>query len=207
MIAATDAGARITTTLEGSAASFELSGKGDYRDITASREFMLHSDDPVMLGSVSPSQDAAGVPRGLPGGDPSFLVVPPVEQYRPGYVFLTPDKYRFDFVRVIAPPDAYIVFDGRVLADEPGCRVVPGDGLTAEERGAPEPRFVVYRCQLSFPVIDPEASGSGLSDGRQNDGVHRLDADRAVGLLVDGFDSYVSYAYAAGTALAQIVPE
>jgi hypothetical protein len=41
----------------------------------------------------------------------------------------------------------------------------------------------------------------------QNDGVHRLEATRPVGLLVDGFDSFVSYAYAGGTELNQIVPE
>ena len=60
-----------------------------------------------------PSQEAAGVPAGFPGGDPSFLIIPPVEQFRDTYVFLTPDSYAFDFLRIIAPPDANILLDGQ----------------------------------------------------------------------------------------------
>jgi len=41
----------------------------------------------------------------------------------------------------------------------------------------------------------------------QNDGVHRGEASAKVGVAVDGFDSYVSYAYAAGTELELIVPK
>ena len=65
----------------------------------------------------------------------------------------------------------------------------------------------MHRCQLSFPVIDPTKETDKLSPGLQNDGVHRIDANQRVGVLVDGFDAYVSYAYAAGTELNQIVPE
>jgi hypothetical protein len=70
------------------------------------------------------------------------------------------------------------------------------------------PPFVVYRCQLGFPIIDPsKTSPDNLKPGIQNDGVHRIDSDRKLGVLVDGFDAFVSYAYAAGTELQQIVPE
>jgi hypothetical protein len=46
-----------------------------------------------------------------------------------------------------------------------------------------------------------------VSSGLQNDNVHRLVASKPVGVLVDGFDAFVSYAYAAGTELEFIVPE
>jgi hypothetical protein len=38
----------------------------------------------------------------------------------------------------------------------------------------------------------------------QNDGVHRITASLPVGVIVWGFDAYVSYAYAAGTELREI---
>jgi hypothetical protein len=38
----------------------------------------------------------------------------------------------------------------------------------------------------------------------QHDGVHRINASQPVGVIVWGFDSYVSYAYAAGTDLREI---
>ena len=206
IIAVTDAGANVTTTLGGANKTIMLSYKGDFADIETTRDFSFDSDEPVMLGNVSPSQRAANISRGLPGGDPSFLVVPPVEQFRSSYVFLTPDKYSFDFIRVIAPPDATIVFDGRPLEDLPGCETAPADGLDEQARGSPDPPFVVHRCQLSFPIVDPIEGTTGLEPGLQNDGVHRIDSDRKIGVLVDGFDSFVSYAYAAGTELVEIIP-
>jgi hypothetical protein len=45
-----------------------------------------------------------------------------------------------------------------------------------------------------------------LSSGAQHDGVHRVLSDHPVGVIVDGFDYFVSYAYAAGTELSFIVP-
>jgi hypothetical protein len=209
IIAVTEAGARVTTTLPGDQRVLALPTRGAYADIESSVDFMVESDEPVMLGSVSPSQEAAGIMRGLPGGDPSFLIVPPIEQYRSNYVFLTPDKYSFDFVRVIAPPEASVLFDGVPLETLPGCTRVAADGLTEQARGSPTPPFYVFRCQLSFPRIDPNAEDpeAMLLPGNQNDGVHRIDASHDIGLLVDGFDAFVSYAYAGGTELEQIVPE
>jgi IgGFc binding protein len=207
VIAATDGGAHVTTTLGGQWATVDLAGFGSFADLTSTHEFMLESDKPVMLESVSASQEACGIPTGLPGGDPSSLIVPPLEQFRKNYVFLTPDKYNFDFVRIVAPPDATVVFDGTPVSEINGCSVVAADGLTAEQRGSATPPMVVWRCQLSFPVVDPTKKIDKTSPGLQNDGVHRIDADEPVGVLVEGFDSYVSYAYAAGTELNQLVPE
>ncbi|HLV21833.1 MAG TPA: IgGFc-binding protein [Polyangiaceae bacterium] len=212
VLAVTPAGARVRTTLTGDQGAFELSGRGAFRTLTATRDFMVDSDQPVMLASVSPSQEAAGIPRplpgraSLPGGDPSLLIIPPVEQFRANYVFLTPDKYSFDFIRVIAEPGTTVRLDGVPLSQVTGCTTAPGDGLTPAERGEPDPPFVVHRCQLSFPVIDPFDSGEVVvRPGRQNDGVHILEANGRVGLLVDGFDAFVSYAYAGGTELEEIV--
>jgi hypothetical protein len=213
LIAATDAGARVTTTLTGDYARFELPNKASFIDIEASEHFALQSDAPVMLAAISPSQDAAGIPSRLPGGDPSLLIVPPIEQFRSTYVFLTPDKYAFDFVRVIARADASILFDGEALDALDGCETLPitlpdGLGTAPDSVGELAQSWVVHSCQLSFPRIDPDQSApASVSLGLQNDGVHRIVASSPVGVLVDGFDSFVSYAYAAGTELEFIVPE
>ena len=208
-IAATEAGAQLRVTIPGvGPQTVTLPEQGDSIEIVSPVHFVIESDNPIMLGSVSPSQGAASVPRGLPGGDPSFMIVPPVEQFRSSYVFLTPDKYMFDFIRIIAPPDTEMQFDGRPLDEALDCDRKAGDSLTEEERGADVPPFWVYSCQLSFPTVDTSLDAEAVvSEGLQNDGVHRLEATRPVGLLVDGFDSFVSYAYAGGTELTQIVPE
>jgi hypothetical protein len=206
VMATTTAGAYVTTSLE-NYPEFQLSGRGSNLLIESETHFVLESDQPVSVVNVSPSQLAAGVPSGLPGGDPSLIVVPPLEQLRASYVFLTPDKYSFDFVRIVAEPQAVIVFDGRYLEDFEGCTTAAAGSVKAEE-SAEATDWLVHSCQLSFPVVDPNAEApENLAPGSQNDGVHRIEADRPIGVLVDGFDSFVSYAYAAGTELTFIVPE
>jgi hypothetical protein len=206
VIATTARGARITTSLAGEQRTLTLKGLGDFANLTSTHHFTLDSDAPIQLSSMSPSQEDANLPTELPGGDPSLVIVPPIEQFRNSYVFLTPDKYHFDFLRIIATPDTAVALDGRLVATNPDCLEEPADGLTDTDRGGP-PAFVVYTCQLSFPKIDTrKPRPDNMSPGAQNDGVHRVLSDRPVGVLVDGFDHFVSYAYAAGTELSFIVP-
>jgi len=206
VIATTEAGANVETSLPGARSAFRLPGRGSFADIKSSTHFVLESDQPVMLMSTSPSQADANVPSSLPGGDPSTLMIPPIEQFRSSYVFLVPDKYNFDFLQIVASPAANIVLDGTPLPEVSGCASAPADGLTVQERGG-EPPFVVHTCQLSFPVFLPDKPRpENLLSGRQNDNVHRVEADEKVGVLVSGFDYFVSYAYAAGTELEFIVP-
>jgi IgGFc binding protein len=208
IVATTDAGARITTTLSGEYQSFELPNRGSFVTIASDHHFTLQSDSPITLGSVSPSQQDANVPSGLPGGDPSLIIMPPIEQYRTSYVFLTPDKYDFDFVRIIAPRAATVLLDSQAVQQIDGCHVADADGITDQvvrQAVGPSP-FVVYSCQLSFPIINPnEQAPDDLSPGLQNDGVHRVEASDKVGVVVDGFDSFVSYAYPAGTELETLI--
>jgi hypothetical protein len=199
-VAASSDGAVIRTTLPAPDDVIYLGYLGDFAEVTAYGDFMAESDQPISVAQVMASQDACGVPRTLPGGDPSLLIEPPIEQFRADYVFLTPDKYAFDFLSIVAPPHASIVLDGQVL-DSARCLVTPTDGLTDKERGAAPP-FITYTCQLSFPVVDPsQPAPDNVFPGNQNDGVHRLVASEPIGVVVSGFDYYVSYAYAAGTEL------
>jgi hypothetical protein len=206
VIATTERGAHVTTSLTGDQHTVTLNGLGDFAGLTSSHHFTIDSDEPIALSSVSPSQEDANIPSALPGGDPSLIVLPPIEQFRDSYVFLTPDKYSFDFVRIIATLDTGVALDGVLVAEIPTCEQAPADGLSDQERGAPA-TLVVYSCQLSFPKIDmSKPRPENLTAGFQNDGVHRILANKPVGVIVDGFDDFVSYAYAGGTELSFIVP-
>jgi hypothetical protein len=183
-----------------------------YQDviIPATQDFLLFSQGglPVAVLQTLPSQEAVGIPNFYPGGDPAIIAVPPVEQYRQDYVFLTPDKYAFDFITITAERDTAIRLDGELIYDDfdvrdrRRCTVSAADGI---ERmlGDPPPAQVVLRCQLSFPDV-VGLPNVRVMDGSQDDGVHRLVADAPVGLTVYGFDAFVSYAYAAGLNLKPI---
>jgi len=184
-----------------------------YQDviIPARQDFLLFSAGglPVAVLQTLPSQEAVGIPNFYPGGDPAIIAVPPVEQYRQDYVFLTPDQYAFDFITVTSQRDTAIRLDGELIYDnfevldpQHRCTVSAADGID-RMLGDPAPEQIVLRCQLSFPDV-VGLPNVRVTDGDQNDGVHRLIADDPVGLTVYGFDSFVSYAYAAGLNLKPI---
>ena len=200
VVAIADGTTTVTTTLPAPYDKLTLDGTGADVTISALQDFLLEADKPVLVADVQVSQEAAGVPNGLPGGDPSLLFVPPTEQWRNDYILLTPDKYMFDFLVITAPFGAAVYLDGLPI-DGKICETGPADGLDLKKRGAPDPTYTVYRCQLSFPVIDSSKAPPKVEPGRQNDGVHRVQSDFALGVLVYGFDNFVSYAYAGGTDL------
>jgi hypothetical protein len=207
VVAATPGTTHVTTTLPPPYDAFDLGAQGASETIPSKNDFVLEASQPTMVLQVQASQDAGGVPRGLPGGDPSTMIPSPREQWRADYVLLTPDKYVFDYLVVVAPSDAHVYVDGLAL-DTTDSDVTPSDGLTPEQRGSPTPPFWTYRYQLSYPIIDPtQQPPNNVKPGKQNDGVHHVQADRPVGVVAYGFDSYVSYAYAGGTQLSVINPQ
>jgi hypothetical protein len=187
---------RIRTTLPPPDNDFRLD-QGEEEILRADQDFLLDADGPVSVLQALPSQGVTGIPREYPGGDPDIVVVPPILQYRRDYVFLTPDKYAFDFVTIMAEAGTAILLDGEPLP--PHCTTSPADGL---ERGPgdPEPDQVIHRCQLSFPRVTSGPNSRVLAND-QRDGVHTLLADREIGIVVYGFDRFVSYAYVGGLNL------
>jgi hypothetical protein len=205
-VATQEQGAVIATTLPAPDEYIALDGLGSMAEVQVYGHFMATSSDPVIVGQVMASQRATSVPKaGFPGGDPSLEMIPPLEQARTDYVFLTPDKYAFDFVTIVAPFGATVVLDNQTLSEEI-CLLEAADGLTEAQRGAPDPPYVVYTCQLSFPTIDGSVDPPIIGLGSQNDGVHRVSSNAPVFVSVVGWDAFVSYAYAAGSDLRVIAP-
>jgi hypothetical protein len=199
-VATTDAGANIRTTLEAPNDLIRLEHIGSFAEVEVTRSIRAVSDEPILVAQIMASQAACGVRSALPGGDPSLLFVPPIEQAREENVFLTPDKYAFDFLGVVARPGDEPLLDGIALTAQ---------GCTQDELGAPgdeDDRLIFWECQLGFPVVDDGADPVTVDPADQNDGVHRVSAGFPVVILVSGFDAFVSYAYAAGTQLREIAP-
>jgi hypothetical protein len=186
----------VLTTLPAPDDSFTIKQR-DVVDIETRQDFMIIADKPISVLQTLPSQQVVGIDKTLPGGDPSIIVVPPVEQYRDNYVFLTPNNYAFDFVTITADPKAQVRLDDAPVTDQ--CTMSSIDGSLLD-RKKPLPSAVVYRCQLAFPEIS-SLPNPIVSQGVQKDGVHQIVADEPVGIIVFGFDRFVSYAYVGGLNL------
>ncbi|MCG8554993.1 MAG: hypothetical protein MJD61_06850 [Proteobacteria bacterium] len=208
IVAARPGETRVTTTLPAPDGQFTLL-QGEDVILKAEQDTLIEASQAVAVLQALPSQQVLGIPSQLPGGDPALVLVPPMEQYRKDYLFLTPDKYIFDFITIVARSEATLLLDDRPL---PGhCTTGPADGLP-RAMGDPDPAWVIHRCQLSFADVSvlptltvrpvDEHPKNGIQDG---DGVHTLTADSEVGLIVSGFDRFVSYAYAGGLDLKPLL--
>ncbi|MFH0902702.1 MAG: IgGFc-binding protein [Pseudomonadota bacterium] len=183
----------ITTNLPPPGNVFFLQ-RGDSVIFKTVRDFVVQASRPISLGQFPGGQQTTGIPSTLPGGqrppggDPSFILIPPIEQWRDHYLFLVPNKYAFDFLLIAAPTDAEITYDNLPLEAVLECEYELVGELA---EGEVEVEYQAIRCPLSAP----SPAGPGLQD----DGVHTLDSNRPIGLVVWGFDSYVSYGYPGGT--------
>jgi hypothetical protein len=171
--------------------------RAEHVTLMSERDFALVSDKPVTVGQFVASQQNLGLHCSypdvdIPGGDPCYILVSPVEQWRSEYVFLTPGEYAFDFVIILHHEGDPVRLDGRPLP--PTCRTEALAGPAGED-------YAVTRCQLSFPEVGPTG---GVSPGDQDDGVHEVSSDEPVGIVVYGFDCRVSYGYPGGTDLEVI---
>lgn len=182
----------------------------EYVTLESDTHFIVRSNRPIALGQFVAGQETTGIDWDLPGGDPAFILVPPIEQWRTGYVFLTPDRYMFDFliVSVSSRFASLVELDGESIGTLPNCWRERADGLPPEDPTIPD--YYVITCALSAPVWNPNhEDGPRVEPGEQNDRPHRVyvrggSEARGIGIVVYGFDRYVSYGYAGGTDLQQI---
>ncbi len=200
-------GTLVTTSLPPPYDHFALNA-GQAATFFTPADFVVNATDAVSFGQYPGSQETTGIPATVngqraPGGDPSSILVPPVQQWRSKYVFLVPDKYEFDSILMAMPSTSGILFDGVALADTSlRCEYVPAG--TLEVNGTPDATdYVAVRCLLS----DPRADDYG-DPIYQNDGRHVVESvdGQPIGLILWGWDAYVSYGCPGGADIRVINP-
>ncbi len=137
--------------------------------------FSASADKPILIGAFMSGQFATGNEDfGNQAGDPAFFLMPPQEQFRSEYDFLTPATYALDFVTVVIPFGVPLTLDG-----------MPIDPMEYDAHIIESQRAVVAHIPL-------------------DDGPHRMTAEAPFGIVVYAYDDFVSYAYTGGLNLAKI---
>jgi hypothetical protein len=149
--------------------------------------FRLQADRPILVGQLLAGQAATGLDASDAAGDPSFSIIPPVDQLRADYLFTIPPTYARDYVTIAAPASAEITLDGVTI------------DFVAMADAAVEPFLVEPRERIGN-------SSWVRFTVRIGDGAHRLssrDPSLRFGVMVYAFDSFVSYSFPAGMNLAK----
>ncbi len=163
--------ANVTTTLPPPYDKFTVE-PGEVKETWTQKDIIVTSDKPVLVGQYLVSQ---GYIQGVPKGDPSFTIFPPVEQAQKNYVFLSPAGWKENWVVIAAETGSSITVDG---ATPTGCKVTSVgelDGKSYESR----------RCKISA-------------------GVHRLAGDTPFSIMAYGYANADAYSFAGGAAVKKI---
>jgi hypothetical protein len=163
----------VTTNLPPPFDQFTLQ-PGEVKDAWTQKDAVVSASKPISVGQLLVS---SGYVQGSQTGDPSLLVLVPVEQFRTRYATPMPTSWPKNYAVLAVPQGAEVLLDGAPLQ---GCVVAPAgtmEGVAYEAR----------RCQLT-------------------EGPHVLESAEPFGVSVYGYGSTGSYAYSGGASLAPINP-
>jgi len=168
-------------------ATIPVLNRGQYAEFESREHFEIVASSAVLVGQFlaaeqapDPNRASSHEPGDAGTGDPAFLLAVPTEQYMDSYVVLSPDKYEFDYVSVTAPVGASVLMDGEPVA--PGSFELVGAGDYAVAR---------------LPIADGIHTFASLRPAEGG-------AAPPIGVIVYGYDQYVSYAYPGGLSLGLI---
>lgn len=155
--------------------SFTLDA-GQTCEFGTTQTFIAEAGKPLMLGAFLSGQNSVKVDAqfGDHAGDPAYFLVPPEEQFRTEYSFLTPPTYFQSYVTVLIRPGFNVTLDGQTL------------DLT----------------QFDYEIV--EGRDVARAHIEVTDGPHVIESQIPFGIVVYGYDDYVSYAYTGGLDLTKL---
>lgn len=183
-VLARETGATVTFTPkpEGLGAATQMIPPGGFIQFNASGDFRITSNSPILVSGYMYGSEATGDPN--TPGDPSMVLMVPVEQWLGDYVFLVDSSYTDDNVRLVR----------KAMNDnvELGCLGPVPDAHWEPIAGTQYVTAVVN--------INP-------GEGNCEPGTNTASAEStSFGIIVVGEAQGASYAYPGGMALKEIAP-
>jgi hypothetical protein len=173
---------RVTAAFDGTDITVEPSqdgvgsvtlGAGEWVEFDSTSPFRVNGSRGIMVTQYLVGQFASDPEADR--GDPAMVVLPPGEQYRSDYTFVTPTSYNAgtqgqSFLLVIRPPGLDITLDGSSVSG-------------------------------SFSAV----GGREVAIVPVEGGTHQMNAGDEFGVIVFGMGQFTSYAYPAGLNLEEIL--
>ena len=159
--------------------TYTLATEGSWETVTTPDNSFcsIESDQPLLVVQFALGRASDGV------GDPSMMMLPPIEQYSNNYAFNNLPGFSTNFITIFASPEHYQ--PDNILVDD-----VSQEGNTWTAVQCADSTVCGYTAYVSLIP-----------------GSHRLyhtDGSASIGVSVYGFNTDVSYAYPGGMNLAPI---
>jgi len=169
------------TSLGSTTAPCRLRG-GRFVEFSSKASFKVSADKPIQVAQLFAGQNATTGTTRPAQGDPSLVLLPPVEQWRNSYTVLTAPGTRDNYIGIV-------VDDARVQSVQVDGSIVAG--------------WSALLPGTTFKVVNvPVATGTHTIQVVAKPGQTQLPG---AGVTVYGFDAYVSYGYTGGLDLTTIV--
>jgi hypothetical protein len=156
---------------------------GGFVEFRSRTSFTISADRPVQVAQLFAGQNATGGAVRPSQGDPSLILLPPVEQWRSQYTVLTAPGIRDNYLGLV-------IDESRVLEVRVNGVAVPAANFTAVGTSPFRVSNVPVPVGTHTILVVPRPGQSTLP---------------GAGVTVYGFDSYVSYGYTGGLDLTTIV--
>ena len=154
---------------------------GEFIEFRSKTSFTITADNPIMVGQFFASQSATTGGSAPVQGDPSFVLLPPIEQWRPTYTVLAAPGTNDNYIGLI--------WDS-ARVDEVSVDDVPVTGA-------------VSVGSTTYRIVNAKATtGTHTISVKSKPGQNPVPG---AGVTVYGFDSYVSYGYTGGLDLSTLV--
>lgn len=156
-------------------------GGGQFMEFSSKADFTVTGDQPILVAQLFAGQQATVGSVPAAQGDPSLVLLPPLEQWRSSYTVLAAPGFRDNYLG--------LTFDDALVA-------------SVEVDGVPVTGFLPIP-NTTFKIFNsPVSVGSHKIDVLPRPGLTVLPG---AGVTVYGYDDFVSYGYTGGLDLAAIV--
>ncbi|MFL5321262.1 MAG: IgGFc-binding protein [Myxococcaceae bacterium] len=154
---------------------------GAFMEFKSKVSFTITADEPIAVGQFFAGENATTGSDTAAEGDPSFVLLPPVEQWRSSYTVLAAPGIKDNYLGLVIDGTKVqtVTVDGTAVT---GFTAISGTNYKVKNH--------------------PVSVGTHVIDVTAQPGVSPLPG---VGVTVYGFDSYVSYGYTGGLDLKSLV--
>lgn len=157
---------------QGGVSNLTLNG-GQWQEFEATSPFRIEGSNGIMVTQFLVGQNSSEPPAMR--GDPAMVILPPVEQYRSDYTFVTPTSYNAgtmgqSYLLITRPPGVDITLDGSNVS-------------------------------TTWTTVGDREVGIVPLEG----GTHQMNGANSFGVIVYGMGQFTSYAYPAGLNLEEIL--